>query len=70
VSAIQLPDGRYRVTAPGFTCGVAIVDGRVSPTLTAPELRRLGGMMADAFACYARSKKWKVDAVQEGEVKP
>ena len=66
--SIQLPDGRYWVTAPRFACGVRITNGRVDDALTGPELRRLSGMMADAFACYARSKKWKVNAVKEAEV--
>lgn len=68
MTAIQLPDGRYWVIAPRFGCGVRIVDGRVDPQLTGPELRRLAGMLADAFACYCRGKKWKVNAVKEAEV--
>lgn len=68
MSAIQLPDGKYLVTAPRFQCGIRIVDGRVETATTSPMLRRLGGMMADAFACYARAKKWKVETVKESEV--
>jgi hypothetical protein len=66
--SIQLSDGHYRVIAPHFVCGVHILNGRIETYETAPILRRLGGMMADTFACYARSKKWKVNAVKEGEV--
>jgi hypothetical protein len=62
--SIQLSNGKYRVIAPGFTVGLVITDGRVDPNLTAPELRRLGGMLADAFACYARAKKWRVEEVK------
>lgn len=68
--SIQLPDGKYRVIAPKFSVGLCITDGRVDENLSAPELRRLGGMMADAFACYARAKGWRLEDVKVTEAPP
>ena len=65
--SIQLSDGRYRVIGRGFATGLAIVDGRVSESLSGPELRRLAGMMADAFACYARAKGWQIEDAKVAE---
>jgi len=65
MTAIQLPDGAYRIVAPRFVCAVRISNGRVDRKETAPILRRLGGMLADAFARYVRGKGWKVEAVRE-----
>ncbi len=54
--------------APRFRVSICIVDGRVEENLTAPELRRLGNMHADAFACYARAKGWRLEEVRVAEV--
>lgn len=68
--SVQLPDGKYSVIAPRFHVGLRIVYGKVDANLTAPELRRLGGMNADAFACYARAKGWRLEAVKEEGAPP
>lgn len=61
--SIQLPDGRYRVFGKSFQVGLCIINGRVDETHSSPELHRLAGMNADAFACYARAKKWRLEEV-------
>ena len=68
--SVQLPDGKYSVIAPRFHVSVCIVNGRVEENLTAPELRRLGNMHADAFACYARAKGWRIEEVRVAEAPP
>jgi len=68
--SIQLPDGKYSVITPRFRVSVAIVDGRVEANLSAPELRRLSNMAADAFACYARAKGWRLEDVRVAEAPP
>ena len=64
-SARVLADGRYRVTAPRFNCGLRIKDGRVVQEQLSP-LRRLGGLDATAFFYYAQGHGWKVEPAKKG----
>jgi hypothetical protein len=50
-----------RVSSRAFCCGVTIRNGRVDLTGTAPYLRRLKDMTAEAFMEHARARGWKVE---------
>lgn len=54
----------YRVVGPRFCCALAISDGRVQKSETAPYLRRLAGLKEAAVMQYAAERRWVLERMR------